>query len=224
MPTLLLRGLTSLRALPSLGGLSPDLLREYVAKWRHYRAHLTPWARLQLDMELAKRRCFRRGDIFGEVLQLLREDRLALGEHTFFEDGVWLTSHTGRIEIGTHCVLNRNVMIAASQLIQIGDYSMIGNGCVITDSFHDNEDTDVPMPWQGYTSKGPTRIGDNTWIGVNSVVTSGVTIGRRCAIGANSVVTHDIPDYSLAVGSPARVIRSLRATLNGATQEDTEGG
>ena len=51
----------------------------------------------------------------------------------------------------------------------------------------------MPVPWQGFTTKGPTRIGDNVWCGANVVVTSGVTIGERCVIGANSVVTSDIP-------------------------------
>ena len=65
------------------------------------------------------------------------------------------------------------------------------------------------MPWQGFTTKGPTRIGDNVWCGANVVVTSGVTIGERCVIGANSVVTTDIPPFSIAAGAPARVIKTI---------------
>jgi acetyltransferase-like isoleucine patch superfamily enzyme len=184
---------------------------QYAHKWRWYRRADRPWARIALHAELARRECFARGRMFGEPLQMMREGRLQLGTQTFFEDGVWLTSHAGRIEIGANCILNRNVMVAASELVQIGDFTLIGNGCLITDSSHRNDDVEEPMPWQGYVSKGPTRIGDNTWIGVNSVITSGVTVGRRCAIGANSVVTRDVPDFSLVAGSPARVIRSLRA-------------
>jgi acetyltransferase-like isoleucine patch superfamily enzyme len=65
------------------------------------------------------------------------------------------------------------------------------------------------VTWQGFTSKGPTRIGDNCWFGVNCVITSGVTIGERCVIGANSVVTRDIPPRSIAAGVPAKVIRPI---------------
>ena len=65
------------------------------------------------------------------------------------------------------------------------------------------------MPWQGFTTKGPTRMGDNVWCGANVVVTSGVTIGRRCVIGANSVVTEDLPDFSIAAGAPAKVLRRV---------------
>jgi acetyltransferase-like isoleucine patch superfamily enzyme len=86
---------------------------------------------------------------------------------------------------------------------------MFANGCYITDASHRFDDPDRPVTWQGFTSKGPTRIGDNVWCGVNVVVTTGVTIGDRCVIGANSVVTSDIPPYSVAAGVPARVIRTI---------------
>jgi acetyltransferase-like isoleucine patch superfamily enzyme len=65
------------------------------------------------------------------------------------------------------------------------------------------------VPWQGFTTKGPTRIGDNVWCGANVVVTTGVTIGERCVIGANSVVTEDIPPCSIAAGAPARILRTI---------------
>ena len=68
---------------------------------------------------------------------------------------------------------------------------------------------DIPVTWQGFTSKGPTRIGSNCWFGVNCVVNTGVTIGDRCVIGANSVVTKDIPSGVIAAGTPAKVIREI---------------
>ena len=61
----------------------------------------------------------------------------------------------------------------------------------------------------GLQSKGPTRIGSNVWFGVNCVVTSGVTIGDRCVIGANSVVTRDLPGGVIAAGAPAKVLREI---------------
>ena len=145
----------------------------------------------------------------GDVLGMLREGRLTLGPHCYFEPGVWLTG-TGRISIGEGVFLNLNVMVAAKELIEIGDHCMIANGCLITDSNHRYDNMDIPIAWQGYESKGPTRLGDNVWMGVNSSVMSGVTIGRHCVIGANSVVTRDVPDYSIAVGAPARVIGTVK--------------
>jgi len=79
----------------------------------------------------------------------------------------------------------------------------------VSDADHRFEDPDRPVPWQGFTSKGPTRIGDNCWLGANVVVTSGVSIGERCVIGANSVVTRDVAPFSIAAGAPATVLRQI---------------
>jgi acetyltransferase-like isoleucine patch superfamily enzyme len=103
-------------------------------------------------------------------------------------------------------------MVAAMDLVEIGDHCMFANGCFITDAAHRFTDPVVPVPWQGFTSKGPTRIGHNVWCGVNVVVTSGVTVGERCVIGANSVVTTDLPPFSVAAGAPARVLRMIDYT------------
>lgn len=139
---------------------------------------------------------------------MLREERLTIGQQSILEPYVWLTG-TGRIVIGEGVYLNVGVMVAAMDLVEIGDHTMIANGAMITDADHETRDHSRPVSWQGYVSKGPTRIGANCWLGANVVVTSGVTIGERCIIGANSTVTRDIPAYSLAVGSPARVVKSL---------------
>jgi acetyltransferase-like isoleucine patch superfamily enzyme len=86
---------------------------------------------------------------------------------------------------------------------------MLANNCFVSDADHRFDDPERPITWQGFTTKGPTRIGDNCWLGANVVVTSGVTIGERSVIGANAVVTHDIPPWSVAAGAPARVIRTV---------------
>jgi len=144
------------------------------------------------------------------VLEALLEGRLEIGEHTLLEPGVWITAPgSARVRIGSGTFLNLGVMVASLELVEIGDHCMFANHCYITDSSHRFEHPTKPVPWQGFTSKGPTRIGDNVWAGVGVVVTSGVTIGDRCVIGANSVVTSDIPAFSVAAGVPARVIRTI---------------
>jgi acetyltransferase-like isoleucine patch superfamily enzyme len=100
-------------------------------------------------------------------------------------------------------------MVAALDLVEIGSHCMFANGCMVTDANHRFDDPDRPITWQGFDSKGPTRVGDNTWCGANVVITSGVTVGERCVIGANSVVTADLPPRSIAVGAPARVLRPV---------------
>jgi acetyltransferase-like isoleucine patch superfamily enzyme len=83
------------------------------------------------------------------------------------------------------------------------------NGCFITDGNHRYDDPSRPVPWQGFTTKGPTRIGANVWCGANVVITSGVTVGERCVIGANSVVTRDLPAFSIAAGAPAKLLQTI---------------
>lgn len=73
--------------------------------------------------------------------------------------------------------------------------------------FHGFEDPDIPICLQARYGKGPVRIGAESWLGFGVKVMSGVSIGRHCVIGAGSVVTADIPDYSVAAGVPARVIK-----------------
>ena len=159
---------------------------------------------------MARRGAFARWPLQGNALEALREGRLEVGEGTLFEPHVWLTlPGDARIRIGSGSFLNIGVMVAAHELVEIGDHCMFANGCFVTDAAHRFDDPDRPVPWQGFTSQGPTRIGANTWLGANVVVTSGVTIGERCVIGANSVVTHDVAPFSIAAGAPAKVLRAV---------------
>ena len=187
-------------------------LRLWTQKWRWYERNSLPWNRARIHLELARRRSFCRWPVHGNVLEMLREGRLELGEHVLLEPDVWLTSPApGRIRIGGGSFLNLGVQVAAVELVEIGAHCMLANGCFVTDGSHRFDDRDRAVPWQGFTSKGPTRIGDNVWCGAHVVVTSGVTIGERCVIGANSVVTRDLPPFSIAAGAPARVLRTLAA-------------
>jgi acetyltransferase-like isoleucine patch superfamily enzyme len=159
---------------------------------------------------MMRRGAFLRWPVHGNVLSALREGRLEIGAQTVFEPGVWITAPAqARVRIGSGCFLNLGVMVASMALVEIGDHCMFANGCFISDAAHRFDDPELPVPWQGFTTKGPTRVGDNVWCGAGVVITSGVTVGRRSVIGANSVVTQDIPPYSIAAGAPARVIRSI---------------
>ena len=184
--------------------------RLWLQKWLWYEHNSLPWSRLAIHREMARRGAFVRWPIQGNVLETLREGRLEVGPNTLFEPNVWLTAPgDARIRIGAGCFLNIGVMVAASDLVEIGDHCMFANGCFLSDAGHRFDDPGVPVPWQGFTSKGPTRIGDNVWCGANVVVTSGVTVGERCVIGANSVVTRDLPPRSIAAGVPAKVMREV---------------
>jgi acetyltransferase-like isoleucine patch superfamily enzyme len=180
----------------------------WLQKWRWYERNTLPWNRARIHREFAQRRAFCRWPVHGNVLEAFRDGRLEVGEHTLLEPGVWITAPgDARIRIGSGTFLNLNVMIAAVELVEIGSHCMLANGCFVTDGNHRFDDPAQPVTWQGFTTKGPTRIGDNVWCGAHVVVTSGVTIGDRAVVGANSVVTTHVAPYSIVAGAPARVVK-----------------
>jgi len=187
-----------------------DRARLWFQKWRWYERNSLPWNRLALHRELARRGAFARWPLQGNALEALRSVRLELGEGVLLEPNVWLTAPDhARIRIGSGSFLNIGVMVAAHSLVEIGEHCMLANGCFVTDAAHRFDDPELPVPWQGFTTKGATRIGDNVWCGANVVVTSGVEIGQRCVIGANSVVTRDLPPYTIAAGAPAKPLGAV---------------
>jgi acetyltransferase-like isoleucine patch superfamily enzyme len=191
------------------------LARLWWQKWRWYGRPGRPWNRARLNYEMARRGAFARWPVHGNALEALREGRLQIGSGTLLEPGVWITMPgDARVTIGEGCFLNLGVMVACVERVEIGDHCMFANGCFVSDGSHRFDDPTRPVTWQGFETKGPTRIGDNVWCGVNVVITSGVTVGERCVIGANSVVTKDLPPYSIAAGAPARVIRDWRGATS----------
>jgi acetyltransferase-like isoleucine patch superfamily enzyme len=185
-------------------------VRLWWAKWRWYERNSLTWNRLAIHREMARREAFVRWPVHGNVLEALREGRLEVGANALLEPNVWITAPgSARVRIGEGTFLNMGVMIAAQELVEIGAHCMLANGCFVSDSSHRYDDPHKPITWQGFESKGPTRIGENCWLGAHTVVTSGVTIGERCVIGANSVVTNDVEPYSIVAGAPAKLIRKI---------------
>ena len=190
-----------------------DLARHaklYAQKWRWYERNTLPWNRARIHWHFLRREAFVRWPVHGNVLEAFDEGRLEVGAGSLLEPNVWITAPgDARVRIGEGSFLNLCVMVAAVELVEIGDHCMFANGCFVTDGNHRFDDPDKPVPWQGFSSKGPTRVGDNVWCGANVVITSGVTVGERSVIGANSVVTQDIPPYSIAAGAPAKVLKQV---------------
>jgi acetyltransferase-like isoleucine patch superfamily enzyme len=146
----------------------------------------------------------------GEILEALDSGRLTIGRDTLLEPGCWITMAPGAtISIGSGCFLNRGTMLAAHERIEIGDHVMFANNCFVGDADHRYDDPDKPVTWQGFKPRGPVKIGDNCWFGVNCVVTGGVEIGERCVIGSSSVVTKSLPGGTIAMGIPAKVVREI---------------
>jgi acetyltransferase-like isoleucine patch superfamily enzyme len=190
--------------------LAARRVRLWLQKWRWYERSSLPWNRARIHREFMRREAFARWPVHGDVLEALRDGRLEIGPGVLLEPGVWITAPgRARVRIGAGTILNLGVMVAALELVEIGEHCMLANGCFVSDADHRFDDPELPVPWQGFRSRGPTRIGGNCWLGANVVVTSGVTIGERCVIGANSVVTRDIAPFSVAAGAPARVVSQI---------------
>jgi acetyltransferase-like isoleucine patch superfamily enzyme len=110
------------------------------------------------------------------------------------------------VTIGDRCLIGRGSGIVGHFSIEIGNDVWTGHNVYITDQNHGYEDVTRPISQQSQPERA-VKIGDGSWLGYGSVVLPGVTIGEHCVIGANSVVTHDVPSFSVAVGVPARVIK-----------------
>lgn len=96
--------------------------------------------------------------------------------------------------------------IYATGKITIEENVLIAHSTYISDNLHGFEDITTPIIKQPIIQKQNVTIGEGSWLGEHACVI-GANVGKHCIIGANSVVTHDIPDYSVAVGSPAKVIK-----------------
>ena len=115
-----------------------------------------------------------------------------------------------KIKIGNNVSINYDVHIACIHKITIGSGTLLGSKIFITDHYHGNttlESLRIAPSERKLESKGSVEIGKNVWIGENVAIMPGVKIGDNSVIGANSVVTKDIPQFSVAVGIPANVIK-----------------
>jgi acetyltransferase-like isoleucine patch superfamily enzyme len=115
------------------------------------------------------------------------------------------------LRIGDHCVLGRGSSIVAHTSVEIGDDVWTGPNVYITDQNHGYADVDRPIWQQVPPLDQPVVIGAGSWLGYGVVVLPGARIGKNAVIGANAVVTGEIPDFAVAVGSPARVVKRYTA-------------
>lgn len=125
-----------------------------------------------------------------------------------------------KLVFGHNVQLNDYVHIVAMDSVTIGNNVLMASHVFISDNSHgsykgDDNDTNPNIPpIQREYATAPVSIGDNTWIGEGVMIMPGVTIGKGCVIGAHSVVSKSIPDFTVAVGSPAKVIKIFDFTEN----------
>lgn len=114
-----------------------------------------------------------------------------------------------KIVIGDRCTILYRFQCNAAESVRIGQNVLIATNVLITDSDHVVE-TGVQTSRNPKLVTRPVCVEDDCWLGHNVVIVKGVTVGHNSIVGANSVVTHDVPPYSVAVGNPARVVKTLK--------------
>jgi acetyltransferase-like isoleucine patch superfamily enzyme len=154
-------------------------------------------------------------------------DRISVGDDVSLGPGTFLTATTHyptnrmrheddeqppqtfepQIRIGHRVSATANLQLAAVKAIIIEDDVMFASNVHVNDSSHGYATANQPYKYQPLTHIAPIRIKFGCWIGQNAVISAGVTIGELSIIGANSVVTHDIPAKCIATGTPAKVIK-----------------
>ena len=141
---------------------------------------------------------------YNTRMDLFPFKNFSVGSNCIIEDFATINNGVGDVEIGNNTGIGlSNVIIGP---VKMGNYVMLAQNIVVSGLNHGYEDVTMPPRVQKVVTKQIT-INDNVWIGANCVVTAGVTIGKHAVIGAGSVITKDIPEYSVAVGNPARVIK-----------------
>lgn len=111
------------------------------------------------------------------------------------------------VTVGCGVFINFGATILAQARVTLGDRVMLGPNCSLITVGHPVNDHE--MRAEGWEIAKPITIGENTWFGANVTVLPGVTVGKNCVVGAGTLVTRDVPDNSLVLGSPGRVVRTL---------------
>lgn len=157
---------------------------------------------------------FGTGAYIVRPMRIVNKKCISIGSHVLIRDAARIepvteyagTRYTPLIKIGAKTMVEQGLHISCSQSVAIGENCLISSYVFITDTNHNYEDINIPISFQSLSVK-PTIIGNDSFIGTGAKIMAGVTIGIHCVIGSNAVVTHDIPDYCIAVGIPAIIIK-----------------
>ena len=158
---------------------------------------------------------FGRKTVLMNPLRLGGEERVAIGDRVFLGPDCWLQTlpdddnKSVAISIGSGTSVVGWCVISAVRSVVLEESVLLARNVYISDHIHRYSKAGIPIMAQGVDKVAPVLIKRGAWLGQNVVVCPGVTIGRGAVIGANSVVLHDVPDYSVAVGAPARVVKTI---------------
>lgn len=153
-------------------------------------------------------------------VELTGSHRMAFGDDIFIgRDAQIMIAHDRTapgpmIVFGNGTSINRRALIAAVNEIVFGEYVLTAPGIYVADASHEYRHVGIPITMQGLEkSTGRLEVGSHSWIGINAVLVGNIRIGKGSVIGANAVVNQSIPDYCVAAGQPAKVIRAYDSRL-----------
>lgn len=152
---------------------------------------------------------------FGRKLQLQtgRGARIRFGCWVWIGDGTKIRCHEGEVEIGPKTVFGQECTISAYRKVRIGAECVIADRTMFIDFDHGVVDTEKPIRSQGIYTEDVV-VGSNVWIGYGAAILRGVRVGDNSVIGANSVVTRDVPANAVVGGVPARILRTRETPRN----------
>lgn len=176
-----------------------------------------------------------RGVAFGRNSTIRHPHKISIGNHSFIDDyavldakgeenegiivgenvivgrNTILSCKGGSIHLKDYANISANCSLLSETTITVGKYSFLAGHCyLVAGGSHSFSRTDTPIMFQPSLTKGGIAIGDDCWLGASVTVLDGVTLGKGCVIGAGAVVRDSFPDYSVAVGNPARKIKDRR--------------
>lgn len=186
-------------------------------KWVLRHRAYTPWYLVRywrlLKFRIANPHVVLRGMVFlGKNVELHCRPgygRLEIGRWVHIGDGNAIRCHEGSLRIGDKAVFGKDNTVNCYLDVEIGAATLIADWVYICDFDHVTSDINLPIKDQGIV-KSPVRIGPDCWLGTKVTVTRGTRIGRGCVLGAHAVVRGDVPDFKIAVGIPAKVVKDRR--------------
>lgn len=146
------------------------------------------------------------------ILNLNNAENIEFGDDVSLGIFCWVGTNNSlksqpKLKIRSHVHIGAYSMIIAANKIIVGNNVVMSERVTVLDHFHGYEDINKPVIDQPIVSKGQIEIEDDCFIGINSVILGNIKIGKHVVVGANSVITHDVPPYSVVAGSPAKIIK-----------------
>jgi lipopolysaccharide O-acetyltransferase len=150
--------------------------------------------------------------------RIVGERRIAIGSGVYVGAGSWLQALAEEpgppvLAVGSGTSIAGGCVLSAARSVRLEDRVLLARNIYISDHIHAYDDVNRAVLDQGITRIDPVLVCSGAWLGQNVVVCPGVRIGRGAVVGENSVVVEDVPDYALAVGAPARVVKQFGPTL-----------